>query len=357
MCRKGCCGHPASNASISSATFALLAIAFAAGAPLVPQYQINITSYIGLYLRTSITADVVLGLSTIQVSSSFLGGATISYSDFLKSNCEGLCVGISSDLRASSFLSLLKMAGNGAGQGAMACFFASALCLLVHVVSTIMHACNLRHAPPPCAYCCASAPLGLTFMVLGYLLLVAGAAIVWGVFGGLAVAAAAYAQLGAGLLLANVWWFPLGGPVMAGLALAFATIALFCELGARLCCKNWAPPGAALAGSGGAADGVRTVVVLPAALSGVGVGGGGGGGGGWGLPPPHQPLPHAVYAHPPPPPGMWGGAPPPKEAPPLVMAPPPPLWHWRQVTDGKDTCACCARCALRSRCRSPPGAN
>ena len=368
MCRKGACGHPAANASISSATFSLLALFFAVGAPLGPAYQINITSFIGVFARVNLSADATLGLTSVRVSSPLAGSATLSYSDFVASECQGLCPGIANDKtsRGSALLTLLKQAGGGAGQGAMACFFLSALCLLVHVVGTIMHACNLRHAPQPCANCCASTPLGLTASLLGYALLVAGCALVWGVFGSLASAAAAYALSSAGFLAATVAWFPLTAPVLAGVALGFATIALACELGARLCCREWAPPAAAFTSSGPAGP---TVVVLHPDSAAVG-GGGGAGGGGWGVQHQHpQPLPQAVYAPSyvlppapamaqphyglPPPPGM--GHPPPrphKEAPPLITAaaaPPPAMTHWRMATDGTDTCACAARRATRLR--------
>ena len=351
MCRKGC-GHPASNASISSATFSLLALILAICAPLGPAYSISISSYAAsIITRSSVRADAVLGLTDVSVSTSLGGvGVTTSYGDFVKSDCMGLCPGLSKDTssRGSALLSSLKQAGNGAGQGAMACFFLSALCLFVHVVGTIMHACNLRHAPPPCANCCASAPLGLTACLVGYVLLIAGSALVWGVFGTLASAAAAYALTTVGFLGASVLWIPLSAPVLAGLALAFATIALACELGARMCCKDWKPPSAAFASPGGAS----TIVVLPAAA-----------GGGWGAPPPH--LPQAVYAPSymqqphlgmPPPPGL--GHPPPrphKEAPPIISAaaPPPAMTHWRIVTDGSDTCASFFSRA-RASCLAPP---
>lgn len=129
----------------------------------------------------------------------------------------------------------LYTSADSGGSAVIAFYVFSIIALLLHTVSTIMFACNIRakSQTPPCPVKFTTALFGLSFAIVGFVCYVIAAAITWGIFGALV---AKYVS-GSSISIITA-----PGAGLAGTGLVFVIIALSCELGSKLCCKDWKPP-------------------------------------------------------------------------------------------------------------------
>ena len=373
MCGKSC-GHPAANSAISSSTFSLLAIIFAIGAAASSQFIIQ--AVIPFTFSTTSNAFIFFSFTNVCVVDVTSSTNCQSYQAFLDSQCQGLCPSIAT-AQTPTTLALRSALQNApsAGSAAIAFYALAVILWLIHTVSSIGFACNLRtkEPAPPCSTCFSSAGVGMTFCALGFVCFVIAAAIGWAVFSALARAGFNYVVANPTVLLgwSSIIWYGGPGAALSGVALAFALVSLCCEMGARFCCKDWKPPAAELAG----AFPSNTIVVQPAwqqvamptpvyapAPVGYPV---------KQAPPGIEPSGAIAFANPvqqqpqlapqqpasnpqapepaaPEAPGVVqvGSTPPPRPPPPSG---PPPGQTWRAISDGKATCACAQGRTLRTR--------
>ena len=266
MCGKSC-GHPAANSAISSATFQLLAIIFAIAAAASSQFVVSATFFSSSSLSN---AYVYFSFTSVCVVSPFEATTCDPYPAFIEGDCRGLCPGLASSSSPSARALLVALRGAPSAGAAADAFYSFAVIFwLLHTTSTIMLACNMRRKDQAavhtsCSECFSSTAVGMTFCCLGFACFTIAAAIGWGVFSSLARLAFNYVVSGGsglGLGWSSVSWFGGPGAALSGVGMAWALVALGCELGARFCCQSWQPPSAGLARPG--ALGTTIVVQQP----------------------------------------------------------------------------------------------
>lgn len=130
---------------------------------------------------------------------------------------------------------------DSAGPAVIVFYVFAIIALLLHTVSTIMFACNLRSKTPaqPCPAQFTLAPYGITFASVGITCFLIAAAITWGVFGGL-IDKYLSTFSSTGILSLYIVTYPGAGLAVTGLL--YMVVAWACEMGSKLCCKDWKPP-------------------------------------------------------------------------------------------------------------------